>query len=118
MKERERFFRAAGYAFTWGEAEGPDGGALEMYRESASGRRRYFVARTRCAPDRDAAYARALAMVAWVRSLGVPARRDPKAQAVLEQLAITNDRLARLRARSPAVGAAVERLMEGRAAAA
>ena len=117
MTERERFFRAAGYAFTWSdEADGR--ASVAMYRESASGRGRYFVARARCAPGREAAYARALAMVAWVKSLGVPARRDPKAQAVLEMLAVTNDRLARLQAKAPAASIAVGDFIEGRAAAA
>lgn len=117
MTERERFFRAAGYVFTWGdEADGR--ASVAMHRESASGRSRYFIARARCEPGREAAYARALAMVAWVQSLGVPARRDPKAQAVLEMLAVTHDRLARLRVKAPAVSVAVEGFLEGRAAAA
>lgn len=97
MTDRNRVFRAAGYVFVQRETSGPERPAgLEMYRESAAGDRRYFVTRASCAPGRDAAYARALAMVAWVRSLNVPVRRDPQAQAVLEQVAILNDRMGRI----------------------
>ncbi len=106
MTDSKRFFRAAGYVFTWGDERSPGcPTTLEMYRESATGQRRYFVARARCAANRERAYARALAMVAWVRSLEVPVRRDPQAQAVLEQVAILRDRLARLDARAPAEAA-------------
>lgn len=115
---RKLFIRAAGYVFTWERDESKDEVDVEMHREDASGRRRYFITRTRCAQGREAVYARAMAMVAWVRSLDVPARRDPQAQAVMEQLAITNDRMARLRARAPAVVVAIDHMMEGRTAAA
>lgn len=96
MSDGMRFFRAAGYVFTWGEVAPGRAAVVEMFRESLAGDRRYFVARARCAPDRASAYARAMALVAWVRSLDVPARRDPQAQAVLEQLAVLRDRLSRL----------------------
>lgn len=115
---RKLFVRAAGYVFTWERDASKSEVDVEMFREDANRRRRYFVTRTRCAADREAVYARAMAMVAWVRSLNVPARKDPQAQAVLEQLAITNDRMARLRARAPGVGVALDLLMEGRTAAA
>lgn len=115
---RKLFVRAAGYVFTWERDASKSEVEVEMHREDPSGRRRYYVTRTRCANDREAIYARALAMVAWVRSLNVPARKDPQAQAVLEQLAITNDRMARLRARAPGVGVAIDHLMQGRTAAA
>ena len=66
-----------------------------------------------------AAYARAMALVAWVKSLGVPVRRHPQAQAVLEQIATLNDRLQRMqRPRDASMAAAVTQLMEGRVTAA
>lgn len=115
---RKLFVRAAGYVFTWERDASKPEVDLEMHREDASGRRRFFITRTRCANDREAIYARALAMVAWVRALGVPARKDPQAQAVLEQIAVTNDRMARLKARSPAAVAAIDQYLAGRTAAA
>ncbi|MEZ4391213.1 MAG: hypothetical protein R3A48_08970 [Polyangiales bacterium] len=115
---KKRFIRAAGYVFVWESDPSRALVDLEMFREDASGRRRFFVAKTQCAPRREVVYARAMAMVAWLRSLDVPARRDPQAQAVLEQIAVIHDRLKRLRARSPATGMAVDRLIEGRTAAA
>ena len=112
MTDRNCVFRAAGYVFVQRET------ALEMHRESAAGDRRYFVTRAPCAPGRDAAYARALAMVAWVRSLDVPVRRDPQAQAVLEQVAILNDRMGRIQQKPAPVRAKSERAVERRYAAA
>lgn len=115
---KKRFIRAAGYVFVWDHDASKAAVDLEMYREEASKRRRFFVAKSQCAPERDAVYARAMAMVAWLRSLEVPTRRDPQAQAVLEQIAVINDRLERLRARSPSAGIAVDQFIEGRTAAA
>lgn len=115
---RKLFVRAAGYVFTWERDVSKPEVDVEVYREDASGRRRFFVTRTRSAPTREAVYARAMAVVAWIRALNVPARKDPQAQAVLEQLAITNDRMARLQARRPAVVFAIDQLLEGRTAAA
>jgi hypothetical protein len=115
---KKRFVRAAGYVFTWELDLGSAEVDLEMHREDDAHRRKFFVAKTRCAPDRDAVYARAMAMVAWLRSLNVPARRDPQAQAVMEQIAVTNDRLARLRARAPAAAVSFDRMLEGQTAAA
>lgn len=115
---KKRFIRAAGYVFSWDHDTSKDEVDLEMCREDPSGRRRYFIAKVRSAPSREAVYARAMAMVAWVRSLNVPARREPQAQAVMEQIAITQDRLARLRARAPAAARAIDQLVEGQTAAA
>lgn len=115
---KKRFIRAAGYVFSWENDPSREVTELEMLREDTRGRRRFFVAKTECAPTREAVYARAMAMVAWVRSLNVPVRSDPQAQAVLEQIAVTNDRLNRLRRRSPATSLAIDRLIEGRTAAA
>jgi hypothetical protein len=119
MATRRRFFRAAGYLFTYARDEGASEVPLEMYRECPDSHARYFVTRTACAPNRTAAYARAMALVAWVRSLEVPVRRQPQAQAVLEQIATLNDRLQRMqRTRDASMAAAVTQLMEGRATAA
>lgn len=115
---RKLFVRAAGYVFTWERDASKPEVDVEVYREDASGRRRFLVTRTRSAPHREAVYARAMALVAWIRSLNVPTRADPQAQAVLEQLAITNDRMARLRARMPAAAVAIDQLLEGHTAAA
>lgn len=115
---KRRFIRAAGYVFVWDHDLSRSTVELEMHREDARGRRRFLVTKTQCAPDREAVYARAMAMVAWIRSLNVPARRDPQAQAVLEQLAVTNDRLDRLRSRAPRAMYAINELLEGRTAAA
>lgn len=115
----ERFFRAAGYLFTWAPVETGQKALLEMWRESADGSERFWVTRATCKPSRDGAYAGAMALVAWVQSLDVPARRDPKAQAVMEQLALTHDRIRSMhQRRDPAVGAALKTLVSGRAAAA
>lgn len=119
MSQTERFFRAAGYLFTWAPSEGGRRATLEMWRESADGRERFWVTRATCRPNREGAYAGAMALVAWVISLDVPVRRDPQAQAVLEQFAITHDRLGRLpERRDPAMTAALKGLVSGRAAAA
>ena len=119
MNQTERFFRAAGYLFTWAPSDGGRRASLEMWRESADGEERYWVTRATCRPDRDGAYAGAMALVAWVVSLDVPVRRDPQAQAVMEQLAVTHDRLARMpERRDPAMVVALKRLVGGRAAAA
>ena len=61
---KKRFVRAAGYVFTWELDPSSVEVDLEMHREDATGRRRYFVTKTRCANDREAIYARAMAMVA------------------------------------------------------
>jgi len=119
MATRRRFFRAAGYLFTYGRDADSAEVPLEMYRECPETHARYFVTRAACAPNRTAAYARALALVAWVKSLEVPVRREPKAQAVLEQIATLNDRLHRMqKPRDASMAAAVTQIMEGRVTAA
>jgi hypothetical protein len=118
MAVKKHLFRAAGYVFVWSPDPSKAEVDLEMHRESASRGERYFIARTRCPSDRGSISARALAMVAWVRSLGVPVRRDAQAQAVLEQLAVTNDRMSRMRTVAPRVSLALDQMLEGRAAAA
>ncbi len=118
MADNERFFRAAGYLFTWASA-GERLEAVEMWRESADGHERFWVTRARCRPNREGAYSAAMAMLAWVKSLDVPVRRDPKAQAVLEQLAVTHDRLRNLPPHSDlAMTAALHTLVSRRVAAA
>ena len=118
MAVKRRLFRAAGYVFVWAPDSSRNEVDLEMHREGTARGERYFIARTRCPSDRDAISARALAMVAWLKSLNVPARRDPQAQAVLEQLAVTNDRMSRMRTVAPRVSMALDQMLEGRAAAA
>lgn len=119
MTDTERFFRAAGYLFTWAPADAGRKGSLEMWRESADGTERFWVTRATCRPNREGAYAGAMALVAWVQSLDVPLRRDPKAQAVMEQLALTHDRIRNLPQRTDvAVADALRSLVHGRAAAA
>jgi hypothetical protein len=54
---KKRFVRAAGYVFTWELDLGSAEVDLEMHREDDAHRRKFFVAKTRCAPDRDAVYA-------------------------------------------------------------
>ncbi len=118
MAIKKRLFRAAGYVFVWSPDPSKTDVDLEMHREGASRGERYFIARTRCPADRDSISARALAMVAWVKSLNVPVRRDPQAQSVLEQLAVTHDRMSRMRTVAPRVSMALDQMLEGRAAAA
>lgn len=118
MRNKQRYFRAAGYVFTWTNdatrAEVP----LEMWRENPVTHERYWITRTTVAPDRHAAYARAMALVAWLQSLDVPVRKDPQAQAVLEQLAFLNERMKRVEAGNARFGVAIGQLLRGRAAAA
>ena len=68
----------------------------------------------------QAAYAAAMALVAWVRSLDVRPRNSVQALAVAESLALMNDRLSRAAATrsDPALSLALDRLIEGKAAAA
>lgn len=119
MTDTERFFRAAGYLFTWSSTPEGKRASIEMWRESTDGGDRYWVTRASCKPHREGAYAAAMALVAWVQSLDVPARRDPQAQAVMEQLAITHDRLRNMPQQADlAMVAALRTLASGRAAAA
>ncbi len=119
MRRSKRFFRAAGYLFTWSIDPSVAEVPIEMWREHPVTHERYWVTRSRCAPTRHAAYGRALALVAWLRSLSVPRREDPQAQAVLEQLALLSERVAKLdHVSDPRLGVAMGQLLEGKAAAA
>ena len=119
MTHTERFFRAAGSLFTWATSEDGKKATLEMWRESADASERFWVIRATCRPNLDGADSGAMALVAWVQSLDVPVRRDPKSQAVMEQLALTHDRLRNLPSRLDlATTAALRTLISGRAAAA
>lgn len=101
----ERFFKAAGFTFTWRVL--PSGRCrVDMHREDASGRL-HWVTFGESAAGREALYAAALALVAWVASLEVGPRRDPKAQAVAESLAVLCDRMRQTEAH----GRPAERLM-------
>lgn len=115
-----RYFRAAGYVFTYEKATGRTTVRIEMWREDPGTRERFWVAVASCAPDRKAAYRAAMALVAWVRSLEVEPRASTQAQAVAESLAIMNDRLANARsaANDPALTLALNQLIAGKAAAA
>jgi hypothetical protein len=61
-----------------------------------------------------------MALVAWVRSLEVRPRNSAQATAVAESLALMNDRLTRVRTTrsDPALVMALDKLIEGKAAAA
>lgn len=116
----ERFFRAAGYVFTYNARSREARVKIEMWREDPRTGERFWVTTAMCAPDRRAAYAAAMALVAWVRALDVRPRNSVQALAVAESLAVMNDRLARAtRSRSdPALSIALERLVTGKSAAA
>lgn len=116
----ERFFSAAGYVFTYSGKSKKASVRIEMWREDPKTHERYWVTTAMCAPDRNAAYGAAMALVAWVRSLDVKPRRSAQALAVAESLAIMNDRLARVRTSKsdPALVMALDKLIEGKAAAA
>ncbi len=119
MSDAKRFFRAAGYVFTYTRSTRRAKVRIEMWREDPGTGERYWVTVATCAPDRHAAYSAAMALVAWVRSLEVSPRSSVQATAVAESLALVNDRLARARvARDPAFAIALDRLITGRAAAA
>ncbi len=120
MSDDERFFCAAGYVFTYTAKSRKGTVRIEMWREDPKTRERFWVTTAMCAPDRKAAYAAAMALVAWVRSLDVKPRASAQAQAVAESLAAMNDRLARVRTTrsDPALVMALDRLIEGKTAAA
>lgn len=120
MSKAERFFKAAGYVFSYSGRSGKARVRIEMWREDPTTRERFWVTTAMCAPDRKAAYAAAMALVAWVRALDVAPRAGAQAQAVAESLAIMNDRLARARSTrsDPALAIALDRLIDGKAAAA
>lgn len=117
---RERFFHAAGYVFTYSGKSRKARVKIEMWREDPRTGERFWVTTAMCAPDRQAAYAAAMALVAWVRSLDVRPRNSVQALAVAESLAAMNDRLARATTTrsDPALSVALDRLVQGKAAAA
>ncbi len=119
-ENNERFFRAAGYAFTFSGKSRKARVKIEMWREDPGTGERFWVTAAMCAPDRQSAYAAAMALVAWVRSLDVRPRNSVQALAVAESLALMNDRLSRAAATrsDPALSLALDRLIEGKAAAA
>lgn len=120
MTDKTRFFSAAGYVFTYSARSGKSTVRIEMWREDPKTRERYWVTTAMCAPDRKAAYGAAMALVAWVRSLEVKPRNSAQATAVAESLALMNDRLTRVRTTrsDPALVMALDKLIEGKAAAA
>lgn len=112
----ERFFRAAGFLFTWSRVRDRRSTRLDMWLEERPGGARHWVTASRVGADhRDRLYARALALVAQVSALDVPARRDPAARAVAYGLALVQDRVDRLNAQQ---AAALHRWVDGSAYAA
>lgn len=103
MRETTRFFKAAGYVFTYSQARTLATTRLDLWREDPVTGVRYWVTTTRCTADRTAVYAAAMALVAWVRSMDVPLRSSIQAQAVAESVALTLDRFVRLSARQRSV---------------
>lgn len=95
----ERFFRAAGFVFTWSRVRDRRWTRLEMWTESPDGARHWVTAAGVRSDARSKLYARALALVAQVRALDVAPRRDPAAWAVALSVALIQDRLARLESR-------------------
>lgn len=119
MSGTRRVFRAAGYVFTYKPSASMRQVTLEMWREDPTTGERFWITRAPCTPTRVGTRSVALALVAWVRALDVPARREVKAQAVLEQIAMLRDRMSRAPAtRATGMTLALEQLMEGRIAAA
>ncbi len=114
----ERFIRAAGYLFTWRREAGHV--RVDMFREGLPGGARYGVASAVSASaDRAAVYCTALAMVGWVRSLGVAPRRSVKATAVAECLAVLCDRMRQAEASGdPQRTLVLQQMLQGRVAAA
>lgn len=114
----ERFIRAAGYLFTW-RVEGTQV-RVDMHREARPGGARYGITSAHCpCGDRAAVYATALALVAWVQSLGVAPRRSVKATAVAECLAALCDRMGRVQASGdPQRSLVLTQLLSGQVAAA
>lgn len=90
---KSRFFRAAGYLFTWHLSDDGARARVDMHRESRVGGARYWVTFAECTPSRSAVYASALGLVAWIADLDITPRADMKAMAVAESLAILCDRM-------------------------
>lgn len=111
----ERFFRAAGFLFTWTRVRDRRWTRLDMWIEDPRDGGRHWITTASVRSDaRERLYAMALALVAQVRELAVEPRRDPAAQAVAISMALTQDRLARLDAR---VASAVTESVKARSAA-
>lgn len=119
MHESKRFFRAAGFVFTYALSAQRKTTRLEMWRENGVTGERHWVTVTLCPAERPKVYAAALALVAWVLSLEVAPRKELRAQAAAECLALTQDRMSRVRTRAnPALALAFHSLLAGRPAAA
>lgn len=114
----ERFFRAAGFLFTWSRVRDRRTTRMDMWLEDPRDGARHWVTTARVRTDaRERLYAMALALVAQVSSLRAPRRADPAAQAVAYSLALTQDRMERLPARVE-VARAFHKWAEGRSDAA
>jgi hypothetical protein len=93
----ERFFRAAGFLFTWSRVRDRRVARMDMWIEDPRDGGRHWVTTAAVRSDaRDRLYATALALVAQVRALNVAPRREPAAHAVAISIALTQDRLSRL----------------------
>lgn len=111
----ERFFRAAGFLFTWSRVRDRRSTRMDMWVEDPRDGARHWVTTAAVRSDaRERLYATALALVAQARSLDVAPRREPAAFAVALSIALTQDRLARLDA---ATASAVVRCLSDRSAA-
>jgi hypothetical protein len=116
--DNERFFRAAGFLFTWSRVRDRRSTRMDMWLEDPRDGARHWVTAVKVRSDaRQRLYAMALALVAQVRSLPVAARTEVAAQAVAYSIALTQDRLGRLEARSN-LADAVSRWADGRSFAA
>lgn len=114
----ERFFRAAGFLFTWSRVRDRRSTRMDMWLEDPRDGARHWVTTARVSTDaRERLYAMALALVAQVRALPVQRRADPAAQAVAYSLALVQDRMSRMREGAPAA-TAFSRWIEGRSDAA
>ncbi len=87
-------FRIAGYLFTYRKATGATRMRIEMWREDPATGQRYWITVAACAPNRAAAHAVALALLAWVRSCDIGPKRDVQSQAVAESFAMLQQHLA------------------------
>lgn len=107
--------RAAGFCFTWRRMSDRQV-RVSLWRRDASGRR-HWVTCALAPDDRDAIRARALALMAWARSIPTGPGQDVQAQAVATSLAITAHRLAGLDVRLALGGRAPRQAPPSRRAA-
>ena len=98
MTNPTTILRAAGYCFTWRRMSDRQV-RVSLWR--LDGGRRHWVTCALANDDRDAIRARALALLAWARSIPGGAGQDVQAEAVRTSLALTGQRLTRLDVAAP-----------------